>query len=83
MSSAWPVPSATTRTSMPLACLKAGSRWANRPDCSVEVVEAITMARSCAAAGASAPTAMPRATPKPIIQPRRAAMRFNAMATLL
>ena len=52
MSSAWPVPTATTRTSMPLAALKLGSRCANRPDCSVEVVEAMTIdfAASCAAA---------------------------------
>jgi len=35
MSSAWPVPRATTRASMPVAALKAGSRWLNRPDCSV------------------------------------------------
>jgi hypothetical protein len=28
---------------MPWAYLKSGNRWANRPDCSVEVVDAITM----------------------------------------
>ena len=42
MSSAWPVPWATTRMSMPLAFLKAGSRWPNRPDCSVLVVYALS-----------------------------------------
>ena len=42
VSSAWPVPTATTRTSMPVACLKAGSNCLNRPDCSVEVVDATT-----------------------------------------
>ena len=34
---------ATTFTSMPLAFLNSGSRWPNRPDCSVEVVDATTM----------------------------------------
>ncbi len=43
MSSAWPVPTATTLTCTPLAWVKAGSKWANSPDCSVEVVEATTM----------------------------------------
>ena len=41
MSSAWPVPTATTCTSMPVAAVKAGSRCGNRPDCSVLVVDAI------------------------------------------
>jgi hypothetical protein len=48
MSSAWPVPSATTRTLMPLAFSKAGSRWPKRPDCSVEVVDDTVMKRSWA-----------------------------------
>ncbi len=43
MSSAWPVPTATTCTSMPVAFVKAGSRCLKRPDCSVEVVEATVM----------------------------------------
>jgi hypothetical protein len=43
-----PVPRATTRTLMPLAFSKAGSRWPKRPDCSVEVVEATVMKRSWA-----------------------------------
>jgi hypothetical protein len=50
MSSACPVPTATTRTSMPLSFLNAGSRWPNKPDCSVEVVEATTMDLSWASA---------------------------------
>jgi hypothetical protein len=61
MSSAWPVPRATTLTSMPVAFLNSGSRCVNRPDCSVEVVEAMTMlwALATTLAMASAP---PRAT---------------------
>ena len=43
MSMACPVPSATTLTSTPVALVKAGSRCPNNPDCSVDVVEAITM----------------------------------------
>ena len=41
------------RTSIPLAALKAGRRWAKRPDCSVEVVEASVMNFSWAAPGAA------------------------------
>ena len=40
---AWPVPTATTWTWMPVALVKAGSRWPNSPDSSVEVVEATVM----------------------------------------
>ena len=40
---AWPVPTATTFTSIPLALLNSGRRWTNSPDCSVDVVEAIRM----------------------------------------
>ena len=43
MSIAWPVPTATTFTAMPVALANSGSRWPNRPDCSVDVVDAITM----------------------------------------
>jgi hypothetical protein len=32
-----------------VALLKAGSKWVKRPDCSVEVVDAITMVWACAA----------------------------------
>ena len=49
-SSAWPVPSATTRTLMPVSFSKMGRRKPNRPDCSVDVVEATVMKRSCACA---------------------------------
>jgi hypothetical protein len=56
MSIACPVPTATTLTSMLLACLKAGSRCANRPDCSVEVVDAMVIVSACAAAPAAART---------------------------
>ncbi len=48
MPSAWPVPTATTRTSTPLFFVYAGSRCLNRPDCSVEVVEATVMNFGCA-----------------------------------
>jgi hypothetical protein len=41
---------------MPEASLKAGSKWANRPDCSVEVVEAMVMNLSCAWPVAAAPS---------------------------
>src|SRR5690606_16244682 len=44
----WPVPSATTFTSMPLACLNCGRMWPKRPDCSVEVVDATTIEGDCA-----------------------------------
>jgi hypothetical protein len=43
MSSAWPVPTATTRTSTFVASLISGSRCLKRPDCSVDVVEAMVM----------------------------------------
>jgi hypothetical protein len=54
VSSAWPVPSATTRTSMPVCFVNAGSRCLNSPDCSVEVVDATTMNDVCAHAAAQA-----------------------------
>jgi hypothetical protein len=49
MSIAWPVPSATTFTSTPVDLVNAGSIWAKRPDCSVEVVDAITIDWACTA----------------------------------
>src|SRR5215468_4530687 len=52
MLSAWPVPLATTFTSMPVLALNSGRMWRNRPESSVEVVEATTMLLSCAAASA-------------------------------
>src|SRR6185503_9475223 len=54
MSSAWPVPCATTRTLIPVFAPNSGRMCLNRPDCSVDVVEATTMDLSCAAAGAAA-----------------------------
>jgi hypothetical protein len=36
---------------MPVACLNAGSKWENNPDCSVDVVEAMTMLGACARTG--------------------------------
>jgi hypothetical protein len=50
MSSAWPLPTATTFTAIPARSLKRGRRKPNKPDCSVEVVEATTIERSCAIA---------------------------------
>src|SRR5262245_36402969 len=50
MSSAWPVPRATTLTSMPVFCLNSGRMWPNRPESCVEVVDATTMDLSCAEA---------------------------------
>jgi hypothetical protein len=47
MSSAWPVPTATTRASMPVSLVNAGSRSLKSPDCTVEVVEA-TVTNGCA-----------------------------------
>src|SRR5437899_1838361 len=47
MSSAWPVPNATTRTSKPRAFLASGSRCLKSPDCSVDVVDATVM-KPCA-----------------------------------
>jgi hypothetical protein len=52
MSSACPVPSATTRTSIPVFFWKIGSKCLNIPDCSVEVVEATVMNFCAIAAGA-------------------------------
>src|SRR5580704_2556618 len=51
MASACPVPTATTRTSIPVASRKIGIKWPKRPDSSVEVVEASVMKRSCAKVG--------------------------------
>src|ERR1043165_4474836 len=51
VSSAWPVPCAITFTVMPVACLKIGSRWPNRPESWVDVVEATMIDLSCASAG--------------------------------
>ena len=61
--SACPVPTATTRTSMPVCLVKAGSRNPNSPDSSVEVVEATVMNGCSATAGDAADTnSQPMAT---------------------
>src|SRR2546421_12931575 len=54
VSSAWPVPCATTFTSMPVVALNSGRIWLNRPESCVDVVEATTIDLSCASAGAPA-----------------------------
>ncbi|CFP59348.1 Uncharacterised protein [Bordetella pertussis] len=77
MSSAWPVPWATTLMSMPLAFLKAGNRCPNRPDCSVEVVEAMTMVSARAASGAASTVARPASA-----SPRRIALRIFMVCVL-
>src|SRR5216110_2288095 len=48
MSSACPVPTATTRTLIPVPRSNTGNKCAKRPDCSVDVVDATTMYLSCA-----------------------------------
>ncbi len=58
MSSACPVPSATTLTSMPVFFWNAGSMCLKRPDCSVEVVEATVMNFCAHDAGAAALSAI-------------------------
>ena len=58
MSIACPVPTATTLTSSPVAFLNSGSRWPNRPDCSVDVVDAMVMDCAIAAPAVNA-KAMP------------------------
>src|SRR3954469_1254670 len=50
VSSACPVPCATTFTSMPVLALNIGRMWPNRPESCVEVVEATTIDLSCAEA---------------------------------
>src|SRR6516165_2211384 len=52
VSSAWPVPRATTLTTMPVFCLNSGRMWPKRPESCVDVVEATTIDLSCAGAGA-------------------------------
>src|SRR5262249_253128 len=52
--SAWPVPWATTLTSMPVLALNSGRMWPNRPESCVEVVDATTMDLSRAPTGPAA-----------------------------
>ena len=69
MSIAWPVPTATTLTSTPVAFVKAGSRCGNRPDCSVDVVDAIVIVPAQAAvAKAARAMAMPVASVRRFMQ---------------
>src|SRR5262249_34987518 len=56
VSSAWPVPRATTLTTMPVFCLNSGRMWPKRPESCVDVVEATTIDLSCAGAGDTAST---------------------------
>ena len=77
MSSACPVPSATTRTSMPVFFWKTGSRCLNSPDCSVEVVEATVMNFCAHDAGAAALNA------SVINRMPNSFLRFSSMAVLL
>src|SRR6516164_2405861 len=60
--SAWPVPWATTLTSMPVLALNSGRMWPNRPESCVEVVEATTMDLSRAPTGPAAMRATVAAT---------------------
>jgi hypothetical protein len=59
---AWPVPTATTRTLISVAPVNFGRMCENRPELSVEVVEAMVMKRSLAAAGEEMATRKPAAT---------------------
>src|SRR5262245_3566732 len=52
--SAWPVPWATTFTSMPVLALNSGRMWPNRPESCVEVVDATTIDLSRAHTGPAA-----------------------------
>ena len=54
VASACPVPCATTRTSMPVFDLNAGSKCLKRPESSVDVVDATTMKLSWACDGSDA-----------------------------
>src|SRR5713101_4106149 len=60
VSSAWPVPCATTFTSIPVLALNSGRMWPNSPESCVDVVEAATIDLSCAKA--EAPNATPAVT---------------------
>ena len=78
MSSACPVPTATTLTPIPLAAVNFGSRKPNSPDCSVDVVEATVMVRSCA----DAPVDMAR-TARLEVRTRPAnRIRFNMLCLM-
>ena len=59
--SAWPVPTATTRTSMPVLSLNWGRMLSRRPEFWVEVVDWTTMNSSALAPNVAAPVARPSA----------------------
>ncbi len=73
VSSAWPVPCETTRTSMPVFVLNSGRIWPNRPESWVEVVEDTVMneAAGGVAVVAWAKARPVRATEKPVARSRR------------
>src|SRR5579863_255780 len=64
VSSACPVPWATTFTVIPVFALKRGSRYSKRPESWVEVVDATTIERSSARAPIAAPDSATAATPR-------------------
>src|SRR5262249_6496944 len=65
-SMAWPVPLATTRTSMPVFLVKIGSRYSNSPESCVEVVDATTMKRSSASVGTAHSPRPTSTAPRPV-----------------
>src|SRR5882724_8270930 len=77
-SMAWPVPLATTRTSMPVFFVNNGSRYSNSPESWVEVVDATTMKRSSASVGAAHSPTPRTAAPSPVRN-----IRLNMTSSLL
>src|SRR5882724_595264 len=77
-SMAWPVPLATTRTSMPVFFVNNGSRYSNSPESWVEVVDATTMKRSSASVGAAHNPTPRSAAPSPVRN-----IRLNMTSSLL
>src|SRR5579863_7222965 len=64
VSSACPVPWATTFTVIPVFSLKRGSRYSKKPESCVEVVDATTIERSSARAPVATPDSARAATPR-------------------
>jgi hypothetical protein len=64
---------------MPLADLNAGSRWANKPDCSVDVVEAITIEAVCAQTDGGHQAAKVKAVPARMAPLREPENKFKSM----
>src|SRR5215831_18860759 len=73
--SAWPVPWATTLTTMPVLALNSGRMRPNKPESCVDVVEATRMDLSCARAGAAATSVIVAAKTTRL---RRAGMMFSS-----